>query len=144
MKIARRAEVPYSPAQMYALVQDVNAYPEFLPEISRVKVLERSEDQVAAELEVHKGPVREKFATRNRLRPPHWMSMELVQGPFKHLHGEWFFDAREDGRCTEIRFELDFEVKGFGLKMIMEPIVGKMADKLVERFHRRAQQIYGK
>lgn len=141
MKIARRASVPYSPEQMYALVHDVKAYPEFLPEISRVTILEQSETEVSAELEVHKGPVREVFATRNRLRPPGWMSMELVRGPFKHLHGEWHFTSEAEG--TEVRFELEFEVRGFGLKMIMEPVIGRMADKLVDRFHRRAQYIYG-
>lgn len=141
MKIARRASVPYSPEQMYALVHDVKAYPEFLPEISRVTILEQSETEVSAELEVHKGPVREVFATRNRLRPPGWMSMELVRGPFKHLHGEWHFTGQTNG--TEVRFELEFEVRGFGLKMIMEPVIGRMADKLVDRFHQRAQHIYG-
>lgn len=141
MKIARRALVPYSPQQMYDLVHDIRSYPEFLPEISRVRVLSESDESVSAELEVHKGPVKEVFSTRNRLRPPGWMSMELVRGPFKHLHGEWFFT--ENGTDTDIRFELEFEVRGFGLKMILEPVVGRMADKLVDRFHTRAKQIYG-
>ncbi|TGG92052.1 type II toxin-antitoxin system RatA family toxin [Natronospirillum operosum] len=141
MKIERRAHVPYSPEQMYALVHDIRSYPEFLPEISDVRILDESADAIAAELEVHKGPVRETFATRNQLRPPGWMSMELVRGPFRHLHGEWHFVAGETG--SEVCFQLDFEVKGFGLRMILEPVVGKMADRLVDRFAQRARQIYG-
>lgn len=141
MKIQRRASVPYTPTQMYALVHDIESYPEFLPEISAVRILERSEDSVSAELEVHKGPVRETFATCNRLRPPGWMSMELVRGPFKHLHGEWHFIGDDSG--SEVRFELEFEVKGFGLRMILEPVVGRMADKLVDRFSQRAKVVYG-
>lgn len=141
MKIARRALVPYSPEQMFALVHDIEAYPDFLPEITGVKVMERHADMVAAELEISKGPVRERFATRNRLRQPDWMSMELVRGPFKHLHGEWHFTAA--GEMSEIRFELDFEVRGFALKMILEPVVGRMADRLVDRFCQRARSVYG-
>lgn len=141
MKIARRATVPYTASQMFALVHDIERYPEFLPEISAVRIMERTAEMVAAELEVSKGPVRERFSTRNRLREPAWMSMELVRGPFKHLHGEWHFDAV--GEQSEIRFELDFEVRGFALKLLLEPVVGKMADRLVDRFCRRARSVYG-
>lgn len=141
MRIERRASVPYSPEQMYALVHDIESYPEFLPEIRSVRILDRSDQSIAAELEVHKGPVTETFATRNRLRPPGWMSMELVRGPFKHLHGEWHFSGDAEG--SEICFELEFEVKGFGLRMILEPVIGKMADKLVDRFYQRARAVYG-
>ena len=142
MKIARRATVPYSPEQMFALVKDIRSYPTFLPEISDVRILEESVAEVSAELEVHKGPVREHFATRNQMRHPEWISMELVRGPFKHLYGEWYFVALDDQR-TDVRFDLQFEVKGFALKMILEPVVGRMADKLVDRFAVRARQVYG-
>ncbi|MEX1057088.1 MAG: type II toxin-antitoxin system RatA family toxin [Natronospirillum sp.] len=142
MKIARRATVPYSPEQMFALVKDVRSYPKFLPEISKVDVLSETDAAVSAELEVHKGPVREHFATRNQMRSPEWISMELVRGPFKHLYGEWHFVATDETH-TDVRFELDFEVRGFGLKMLLEPVVGRMADKLVERFALRARNVYG-
>lgn len=141
MKISRQALVPYSPEQMFALVEDVKAYPEFLPEISSVRVLEANDEAILAEIEVRKGPVRESFSTRNRRRPPEWMSMELVKGPFRHLYGEWSFRAEQNG--TRVVFDLNFEVKGRALRMILEPVVGKMADKLVERFHRRAEVVYG-
>lgn len=141
MRIQRSAHVPYSVDQMYALVHDIESYPQFLPEISKVKVLERLPDSVCAELEIHKGPVRETFATRNRLKPPGWMSMELLRGPFKRLHGEWHFKELERG--SEVRFELEFEVRGFALRLILEPLVGRMADRLVDRFSKRATHVYG-
>ena len=141
MRIQRRARVPYGVEQMYALVHDIESYPQFLPEISKVKVLERLPDSVSAELEIHKGPVRETFATRNRLKPPGWMSMELLRGPFKRLHGEWHFTELEQG--SEVRFELEFEVRGFALRLLLEPLVGRMADRLVDRFSKRATDVYG-
>jgi ribosome-associated toxin RatA of RatAB toxin-antitoxin module len=141
MRIQRRARVPYSVDQMYALVHDIESYPQFLPEISKVRVIERLPDSVSAELEIHKGPVRETFATRNRLKPPGWMSMELLRGPFKRLHGEWHFNALEQG--SEVCFELDFEVRGFALRLLLEPLVGRMADRLVDRFSKRATTVYG-
>lgn len=141
MKISRQALVPYSPDQMYALVEDVEAYPEFLPEISRVRLLEKTEGVIAAELEVRKGPVREVFSTRNQRQPPDYMSMELVKGPFRHLHGDWYF--RPESQGTRVWFDLSFEVKGMALRMILEPVVGRMADKLVDRFHSRAINVYG-
>ncbi len=141
MRIQRRARVPYSVHQMYALVHDIESYPQFLPEISKVRVIERLPDSVSAELEIHKGPVRETFATRNRLQPPGWMSMELLRGPFKRLHGEWHFTELEQG--SEVRFELEFEVRGFALRLLLEPLVGRMADRLVDRFSKRATIVYG-
>jgi ribosome-associated toxin RatA of RatAB toxin-antitoxin module len=126
---------------MYALVHDIESYPQFLPEISKVRVIERLPDSVSAELEIHKGPVRETFATRNRLQPPGWMSMELLRGPFKRLHGEWHFTELEQG--SEVRFELEFEVRGFALRLLLEPLVGRMADRLVDRFSKRATIVYG-
>lgn len=141
MKISRQALVPYSPEQMFALVEDVQSYPEFLPEISSVRILEDTPDAISAEIEVRKGPVRESFSTRNRRRPAEWMSLELVRGPFRHLYGEWTFHPEQHG--TRIVFDLNFEVKGRALRMILEPVVGRMADKLVDRFYHRAKVIYG-
>ncbi len=141
MKISRQALVPYTPEQMFALVEDIESYPEFLPEISRVRILESTPEAISAEIEVRKGPVRESFSTRNRRRPSEWMSMELVKGPFRHLYGEWSFEPEQNG--TRVVFDLNFEVKGRALRMILEPVVGRMADKLVDRFYQRAQVVYG-
>ncbi len=93
--INKFALVPYTPAQMFALVDDIEAYPQFLPWCKRTRVLSRTEDEVRATIELSRGGVEKAFTTCNRNQKDKMIEMRLVEGPFKRLDGFWRFDASD-------------------------------------------------
>ena len=92
-EVTRSALVPYAPEQMFALVQDIESYPQFLPWVSSAKLLERGANQVVGQLEMHRAGRRELVTTRNTLTPPREITLALVTGPFRTLEGRWTFEA---------------------------------------------------
>ena len=96
IEIRRSALVKYSPAQMFDLVNDVEAYPKRFAWCAGAQVLERGEDMVVARLDLKFAGFRQSFTTRNRLDPPRRLEMNLVEGPFRSLHGVWDFTALGD------------------------------------------------
>ncbi|RMD80661.1 MAG: type II toxin-antitoxin system RatA family toxin, partial [Gammaproteobacteria bacterium] len=95
--VHREALVPYRCEEMFALVDDVEAYPSFLPWCRGAEVLSRDEDEVRARLEVARGSFQKAFTTCNRRRPPKMIEMRLVEGPFRHLQGFWRFEPVGEG-----------------------------------------------
>ena len=95
--VHRTARVPYSTQQMYALVNDIEAYPEFLPWCVAAHVESRTDEEIIAGLTLEKGGVRKRFTTRNVLDHGSKLEMHLVEGPFKHLYGVWTFVDISDG-----------------------------------------------
>ncbi len=141
--IEKSALVPYSPAQMYALVDDIEAYPQFLPWCKSSVVVFRNEDEVEASIDLAKGGLQKTFTTRNRLQQNKMIEMRLVEGPFKHLEGFWRFDALGDDAC-KVRLDLEYEFSGTLLKMTVGPVFNQIANTLVDAFCKRATEIYGK
>ncbi len=141
--IHRHAIVPYSPAQMFALVDDVPSYPEFLPWCGAARELHRDEDEVEASVEIAKGSLRKTFTTRNRLQKDKMIEMRLVSGPFKHLEGFWRFDALGDGQACKVSLDLDFEFANRLLSMAVGPVFHAIANSLVDAFVQRARDVYG-
>jgi ribosome-associated toxin RatA of RatAB toxin-antitoxin module len=91
-KVIRTALVPYSAAQMFELVKDVEAYPSFLPWCNDAELHVDEEDFIEASLELHRGRISKRFRTRNPLRVNEFLGIELVGGPFRHLQGGWSFE----------------------------------------------------
>ncbi len=141
--IHRHAIVPYSPAQMFALVDDVRAYPEFLPWCGSARELHRDEDEVEAAVEIAKGSVRKTFTTRNRLQKDKMIEMRLVSGPFKHLEGFWRFEPLGEGQACKVSLDLDFEFANRLLSMAIGPVFNAIANSLVDAFVKRARAVYG-
>ncbi|HHS99848.1 MAG TPA: type II toxin-antitoxin system RatA family toxin, partial [Thiomicrospira sp.] len=108
-KIARTALLPYSAQQVYALVNDVKSYPEFLPWCGGSEVIAESEYEMEASVTIAKAGIKQTFKTRNQLVPGERIEMHLLDGPFKSLSGEWEFKAL-DGDACKIQFEVEFEV----------------------------------
>ena len=108
-EVHRSAIVPYPAPAMYALVADLEAYPQFLPGCTGSSVLEREADSVLASLSLSKGPFKATFTTRNVLESPRRMTMDLVDGPFSSLHGEWtLVPLGENGCRIELRVNFEF------------------------------------
>ena len=127
---------------MYALVADIERYPEFLPWCSNAIVHTRSERALEASLEISRGPVRKSFRTRNTLHPRHRIELTLVAGPFEHLDGEWRFVSVSGGGCR-ISLRLDFAFSSRAIQAVLNPVFAEVADTLVDAFCRRARQRYG-
>jgi ribosome-associated toxin RatA of RatAB toxin-antitoxin module len=131
----------FSPAQMYALVNDVARYPEFLPWCVSAQVEELSATERLAAVKVAKGVVHLEFTTRNILRPDAEILMELAQGPFSRLAGRWNFDALGE-RGSRVLFKLDFEFKSRMMAVAFNPMFLAVCDSIVDAFVLRAQSVY--
>ena len=141
--INKSALVPYSPAEMFALVDDIDAYPEFLPGCRRTRVHSRSDDEVRATIELSKGGVEKAFTTCNRSQQNKMIEVRLIEGPFKHLNGFWRFDALGEDGC-KVSFDLEFEFASRMLGAVVGPVFSQIANSLVDSFMKRAVQVYGK
>ncbi len=141
-KIRRSAQVPYTAAQMFALVNDIEAYPEFLKWCRGARVLRRDAATVEAELEVAVGGLSKRFATRNTLHAPDRIEMSLLSGPFRRLGGQWTFVDKDDDGC-EVELSLDFEVKASPFSFLFASIFEEIARSQMSGFLRRADEVYG-
>lgn len=140
--IQRVEIVPYTPKQMYDLVNDVRKYPEFVPWCHETEVLEESTDEIKATLHFSGGGFSKSFTTHNRLQQSKMIEIRLVNGPFKHLQGFWRFEKDGDNSC-KVMLDLEFELAGGILSMAFGPIFHQVANTLVESFCKRAEDIYG-
>lgn len=140
--INKSALVPYSPAQMFDLVDNIEAYPEFLPWCSSTRVISRDDDLVRATIELSRGGVEKAFTTANRNQKNKMIEIRLVDGPFKRLDGFWRFDALGDDGC-KISLDLEFEFSSRMLGMVVGPVFSQIANSLVDAFHKRAKDVYG-
>lgn len=133
----------YSAREMFDLVDDVDAYPAFLPWCRSSEVLSRNEDLVEASIEVAKGAVQKKFTTRNRLQQGKMIEMGLVEGPFKRLEGYWRFEVLSEQAC-KVSLDLDFEFSNRLMSMAFGTVFSQIANTLVDAFCKRAVDVYGK
>jgi len=139
--VERSALVPFSAEQMYQLINDVGRYPEFIANCSDSQVIEQGEHHMKASLTVKKGIIRETFATVNRLTKNQKIEMELLDGPFKSLHGVWLLSPLSDAAC-KIEFHLSFEFSSGLLGKAFAPIFSQLANDMVMSFQQRAQSVY--
>lgn len=140
--IHKNALVAYSAAQMYALVNDVEAYQHFLPWCSGSKVLSASEDEVRARVDIRHGALNKSFTTCNRLQADKMIEMRLVEGPFRHLQGFWRFDVLGEQAC-KVSLDLEFEFSNRLVGMALGPVFSQIANSLVDAFSKRAKEVYG-
>ena len=140
--IERSALVTFSAAQMFALVNDVASYPTFMDGCVGAEVLERSDAELVARLDLSKAGINQSFVTRNQLTPPTLMTLTLVDGPFEHLSGEWRFLVLAEDAC-KVSFTLDFEFKSALIAMVAGQWFESVANQLVDGLVKRAHIIYG-
>ncbi len=140
--INKSALVPYSAAQMYALVDGIDAYSEFLPWCRHSEELDRSDDEVEARLDIAHSGIRKSFTTRNRLQKDRQIEMQLVEGPFRDLHGVWRFEPLGDAG-SKVMLDLEFEFSSKLLSMTFGPLFNMIASSLMDSFIQRAKQVYG-
>jgi len=139
--------LPYTPDQLFALVGDVDAYPDFVPWITAMRTwnartLAAGVDSVDAEAGVGFAFLKERFATRVR-RDAHnrQIDVSLLSGPFRKLENRWrFLDAGHG--CTRVEFDIDFAFKSRLLEALLTANFGQAVEKLMTCFEARAQSLY--
>ena len=135
--IARSAIVEHSAVEMYALVENIEAYPEFLPWCTAAQVHERLPGRTRATLTVGVGGLSHGFTTLNDTRPGEAIDMHLVSGPFRRFEGRWRFVPLAPDACR-IEFSLQYDFSSRMLGKVLSPLFDGMADSMVEAFVRRA------
>lgn len=140
--IQRSALVRFSAAQMFALVDDIPAYPQFLPWCSAASEKQRDGDDVVASIQIARGGFQRAFTTRNRLQKDKMIEMRLVEGPFRHLQGFWRFEALDEGAC-KVSLDIEFEFDSKLLAFTLGPVFGQICNSLVDAFVTRAKVKYG-
>jgi ribosome-associated toxin RatA of RatAB toxin-antitoxin module len=141
MKIARSALVTYSALDMYKLVEGVPLYPQFLSWCTSSLVHEQNSEFQNASLTVVVAGIKQSFTTVNTLYHGERVEMKLLEGPFKNLQGEWRFLQLGDDGC-KISLELDFEMTAGPMARLFGKGFGKIADRLVDEFCKRAEKVY--
>jgi len=141
-RVERSALVDYSAEQMFELVNDIEAYPQYMDDCVSAEVLSRGEGWLEARLELQKAGISQSFVTRNTLEPPHRMSMSLVEGPFSKLEGCWSFREIDGGACR-VTLELEFEMQNRLLSMAVGKFFEMTASQQVDALCERARQVYG-
>lgn len=143
MQVSRSLLLPYSAAEMFALVNDVARYPDFLPFCIGAEVLEADVHEMQAALAFSRMGLGHSLRTRNRLTPPERIEIDFVSGPFEHLRGEWRFQALGETAC-KTSFSVEFQLQARFLQFAAAPAVNQAVAQAVEAFQRRAVQVYGK
>lgn len=132
----------YSAEQMFALVDRVEDYPQFLPWCGDVEVRQREENKLIATISINYHGVKQAFTTENTNAPPTSMKMRLVEGPFKHLDGTWTFKPLRADAC-KIEFDLHYEFSSRILEQLIGPVFNMIANSFVDSFCKRAEAVYG-
>lgn len=142
-RVHRSVIVPYSCAQMFALVQDVIQYPRFLPWCAASHVRpEPQSDLVEARVDIAYMGVRSYFTTSNLNRFPESITLSLIDGPFRELRGQWTFRPLGEGGC-KVCLELHYRFAAGLLGRAVAPVFERVANSLVDAFAARAQNLYG-
>ena len=136
-RIQRSALVEHSAARMFALVNDIPAYPRRFGWCESARVIESDATRVVARLDLGMGAIRTWFTTENTLSPPHHIDMQLRDGPFRKLTGRWQFHALDESAC-KVTLTLDFEPRSRLLAPAMTLGFQALADRMVEDFVRVA------
>ncbi|MGR8936033.1 MAG: type II toxin-antitoxin system RatA family toxin [Gammaproteobacteria bacterium] len=140
--VQKSALVKFSAQRMFELVDDIEAYPDFLPWCSGSRILCRRGDVVEAELQIAKGGFKKSFATRNRIDTGGRIYMSLIDGPFSHLEGVWnFMPLRDD--ASKISLDLEFEMSGVLANLAFGTVFNQICNTMVSSFTQRAKQLYG-
>ena len=132
--------VPHSCATMFSLVDDVEAYPRFLPWCAAAQVVSRTPEVTLARIAIDYRGMRSQFSTRNLKREPHEMELGLVEGPFQRLAGRWSFAALGQSGCR-VELALDYELASAAIQALSGPVFAHIAQTLVDSFVRRAEAL---
>jgi len=141
-QIEKSALVMYSTKEMFDLVNDVEAYSQFLPNCSDSKIVSQHDNNMTASLEISKAGIKKWFTTENTFVDEQTVLLRLVDGPFKMLKGRWHFQELDDKAC-KVHLQLEFEFSSKLIELAFGKIFNDVAKNMVSAFTQRAKQVYG-
>jgi ribosome-associated toxin RatA of RatAB toxin-antitoxin module len=141
-RVNKSVLLPHSCAQMFDLVDRVEQYPSFIPWCAGAKVLEVRPQGKTARLDLDYHGVKAHFTTDNTEVRPQRIVITLRDGPFRHLHGEWRFNALAEDAC-KVEFEMAYEFESMLLEKVIGPMFSYIANTFIDAFVRRADVVYG-
>ena len=141
-RISKSAIVPYSPQQMFELVNNINDYSNVLNWCDSSSILNETGNQITASVQINKNGFKQSFTTNNTSMPFESIKMQLLDGPFDELSGEWRFEALGDS-AEKVYLDLEFSFKSRITDMTMSPLFKSIANSQLDAFVERAKQIYG-
>jgi ribosome-associated toxin RatA of RatAB toxin-antitoxin module len=142
-RVSRSAIVEHSAESLYALIEDIESYPTFLPWCRGASVQSRNENRTVATLSVGLRGIRQSFTTENRNTPGRAIQMRLVQGPFRHFAANWRLTPLGP-HAVRIEFTMVYEFSSRILARLLEPLFSQIADTMVDAFVRRADALYAR
>jgi ribosome-associated toxin RatA of RatAB toxin-antitoxin module len=135
-ELKRSALVHREPAELFRLVNDIEAYPAFVPGCDEAVVLSRSATEVVARIGVRRGLMRTQLTIRNALEPPRRMLMQMVEGPFRTLEAEWGFEPAGEGACRvglDLRIEFSSCLRASLFRSVVEQTFTNLMEAFIER-----------
>jgi ribosome-associated toxin RatA of RatAB toxin-antitoxin module len=145
-EIQHSALVAQPPARLFALINDIESYPSFIPWCTHAKVLSKSDREIVATIGVRQGPLRSEFTTRNQLEQDRRILMSLVTGPFKMLEGEWLLTpipqgGVDGGTGCRVQLTMKFAFKNPLTAVLFEQKFAETAASLMDAFVARARAL---
>ena len=140
IELNRNLLLPYTPAQMYALVADIAQYPAFLPYCQQVAINAQNGSEVQASVVVGYKGLQYRFTTNNSNKPDEQITMQLINGPFETLNGVWHFKA--SGQACEVTLQLQAKFKNKLLNLVLKKKMNSFVDVFVDAFVKRARDLY--
>lgn len=140
--ISKSALVTYSPEEMFKLIDNIEAYSDFLPWCGKATEILRDEKNVEASILISYGGLNKEFTTQNKNTAFEKIEMHLVNGPFKNLDGVWLFEPLGETAC-KVSLNLEFEFSSKIISVTLGPVFSKIANSLVDAFIKRADTVYG-
>ncbi len=141
-EVNRSVLVAYPAGRMFALVDAVEKYPEFLPWCGGTELIFRDALLTRATIRINYHGIRQSFSTENVKHEPHLMQIKLIEGPFRTLEGGWRFTDLGGAGC-KVELRLRYEFASRTLDKLIGPVFGYIANNLIDAFVKRAQHIYG-
>jgi ribosome-associated toxin RatA of RatAB toxin-antitoxin module len=139
MPTVRKSVIVARPCEaLFALVDGVESYPDFLPWCSAAQVYERTEQVTRARICIDYHGLSSHIETRNEKRPPRRIGLEFVDGPFREFHGHWTFTPLGGSGCR-VELALDYAFANRALEAVLGPVFGHIVETLVDRFVARAE-----
>jgi len=140
-RVSRSAIVEHPAEALYALIEDIESYPRFLPWCRGASVQLRTEERTIATLSVGLRGIRQSFTTENRNTPGRAIEMHLIEGPFKQFTANWRLTPL-GAHAARVEFSMAYEFSSRVLARMLEPLFGQIANTMVDAFVRRADALY--
>ncbi len=140
--LQRSALVNYDAEKMFDLVNDIEAYPSFMPGCARAKIIEKKDCELVAKLTLAKSGIEQSFTTRNQFQRPSSINIALVDGPFSVFKGLWLFEPIQERGC-KVSFKLEYKFKNAVLGLTLSNLLEKVSGEQVTAICDRAKTLYG-